>query len=133
VDSSKMGVGGILSQRHNGIEHPCAYASRTLSETEKKYSASHLEAFGILWCCRHFKPYLVAKEFTIRTDHKPLLCLNTNKNALNQIQAQLDEFLPYKLEYLQGDKMPADGLSRMNRICNLIGAAVATTDQTEEE
>jgi hypothetical protein len=133
VDSSKMGVGGILSQRHNGIEHPCAYASRTLSETEKKYSASHLEAFGILWCCRHFKPYLVAKEFTIRTDHKPLLCLNTNKNALDQIQAQLDEFLPYKLEYLQGDKMPADGLSRMNRTCNLIGAAVETTDQTEEE
>jgi hypothetical protein len=86
-----------------------------------------------LWCCSHFKPYLVAKEFTIRRDHKPLMCLNTNKNAFDQIQTQLNDFLPYKLEYLQGDKMPANGLSGMNCTCNLIGAAVVTTDQTEEE
>ena len=117
VDSSLKGVGAILSQVHNGIEHPCAYASRTLNSAEKNYAATHLEAMGILWSCRHFRPYLMGKHFTIRTDHKPLLALNsTNGHALDRIYAEMEEFLPYTITYLPGNVMPADGLSRMNHV-----------------
>jgi hypothetical protein len=39
VDSSSIGVGAILSQFNNkGIEHPCAYASRGLTQAETSYS-----------------------------------------------------------------------------------------------
>ena len=33
--------------------------------------------------------------------------------ALERIRAEMEEFLPYRMEYLAGDKMPADGLSRL--------------------
>ena len=113
VDSSQQGVGAILTQVHDGQEHPCAYASRTLNDAERKLPPTHLEAVGLLWSVKHFHPYLIGKHFTLRTDHRPLLSLNTmHGTALNRIYSELQEFLPYTLEYLPGDKMPADGLSR---------------------
>ena len=121
VDTSKEAIGAILSQKDSsGIEHPCAYASRTLTETESKYSPTHLESFGLLWGARHFRPYLAGKHFTIRTDHKPLTSLNrTSGQALERIHAELQEFLPYTVEYLAGDEMPADGLSRPTKISEI--------------
>lgn len=123
VDSSGIGVGSILSQidDHN-IERPCAYASRVLTPAEEKYAPSHLEAAGLLWSCKHFRPYLIGREFTIRTDHKPLLALNKmNGFALDRVHAELQDYQPFKIIYLPGEKMPADGLSRMARteICTL--------------
>lgn len=120
VDASKKGLGAILSQKftENGktLEHPCAYASRTLNPAELKYTAFHLEAMGILWACKHFRPYLVGKHFTIRSDHKPLMALNkTHGYSIDRIYAELEEFLPYTVEYMDGKIMPADGLSRLER------------------
>ena len=69
----------------------------------------------MLWACKHFKPYLIGKEFTIRTDHKPLTSLNRIQGqALERVRAEMEEFLPYKVEYIKGEQMPADGLSRLN-------------------
>jgi hypothetical protein len=118
VDSSSIGVGAILSQFNNkGIEHPCAYASRVLTQAEASYSPCHLEASGLQWSTRHFRPYLIGRHFTIRTGHKPLVSMNkTHSLALDQIYAELIDTLPFTIEYLQGDKMPADGLSRLGQI-----------------
>jgi len=116
VDSSHKGVGAILSQKSEfGKEHPCAYASRAFNQTEELYPPHRLEAAGILWACKHFKPYLIGKEFTIRTDHKPLVSLNRiDGQTLDRIRAEMEEFIPYKMEYLKGTNMPADGLSRLD-------------------
>ena len=121
VDSSKKGVGAILSQHDDqGIEHPCAYGSRSLGKSEENHPSYRLEAAGILWACKHFKPYLVGKEFTIRTDHKPLLGLNrVDGQVLERIRAEMEEFLPYKMEYIKGSLMPADGLSRVGSLNSL--------------
>jgi hypothetical protein len=118
VDSSSIGVGAILSQFNNkGIEHPCAYASRVLTPSEASYSPCHLEASGLQWSTRHFWPYLIGRHFTIRTDHKPLISMNkTHSLALDQIYAELIDTLPFTIKYLQGDKMPADGLSRLGQM-----------------
>ena len=114
VDTSMTGIGAILSQQHQNVEYPCAYASRTLSDAESRYPPTRLEALGILWACRHFRPYLIGKHFTIRTDHKPLLALNRlHGQALDRIYAEMEEFLPYTIKYLEGSKMPADALSRL--------------------
>ena len=121
VDASTVGLGAILSQvDEHGKEHPNAYASRSLNQAEQKYSPHHLEALGMLWACKHFKPYLVGKEFTIRTDHKPLKALNRIQGqALERVRAEMEEFLPYKVEYMKGGVMPADGLSRQEEINSL--------------
>ena len=118
VDASKSGLGAILSQKgKDGIERPCAYASRVLSDTEKNFAPFHLEHLGMLWACRHFRAYLIGQEFTIRTDHKPLMALNKTQGAtLERLLSELEEYLPYKIEYLKGEDMPADGLSRLNQV-----------------
>ena len=116
VDASTTGLGAILSQVDStGVERPNAFASRSLKESEKHYSSHHLESLGMWWACKHFKPYLIGKEFTSRTDHKPLTSLNrVQGQALERVRAEMEEFLPYKVEYIKGEQMPADGLSRLN-------------------
>ena len=114
TDASQVGLGAILSQLgQDGEEHPCAYASRVLSPAEQKWAPTHLEHLGMVWACRHFRPYLAGKHFLLRTDHKPLVSLNRIQGqALERLRAELDDFRPFTVQYIKGDKMPADGLSR---------------------
>jgi len=113
TDASQQGFGAVLTQKHGDKEHPVAYASRSLAGTETKLAPFHLEFAAMLFGCRHFRPYLVGKNFLIRTDHKPLVSITKNQSdALIRLQAQLMEFQPYEVEYLKGNNMPADGLSR---------------------
>ena len=70
----------------------------------------------MLWACKHFQPYLIGKHFTLRTDHRPLLCLNKIQGqAMDRIRAELTEYLPYTVEHMKGSIMPADGLSRLTK------------------
>ena len=111
--STLNGLGALLSQDHDGVEHPCGYASKSLSEPEKKYSPYHLERLAILWAIRQFRNYVYGRHFTVRTDHKPLLSLNNMAGLqLERIRTELMEYEPFTVKYIQGEKNPADGLSR---------------------
>ena len=114
--ASNTGFGAILSQiGDDGVERPCAYASRSLSDKEVGAASYFAEHQSMLWACRHFKPYLTGRHFTLRTDHKPLLTLNRAQGqTLGRIYAELEEFLPYSVVFLKGSVMPADGLSRLS-------------------
>lgn len=121
VDASSVGLGAILSQKHRGIEHPVAYGSRALNDTEKKYAPFRLEYLALVWGCSHFKPYLLGKHFTVRTDHKPLLSFNKEKGSVfDRYLLELSEF-DFSMEYLAGNKMPADSLSRQYEVTELVG------------
>ena len=74
VDASPVGLGSILTQKNledniNVVE----YASRKLSETESRYNQSEREALAVVWATEHFNHYLIGSEFTVITDHQPLL------------------------------------------------------------
>ena len=116
VDTSKIAWGAILSQVNNkGIEHPVAYASSLLSECDSKKSAYHREQLGMLWAMKHFKPYLFGKHFICRTDHKPLTTSQTGKlDVLDRIAGNIKEFEPFTLQYMKGETIPSDYLSRPN-------------------
>lgn len=113
VDASKVGLGAVLSQAHpSGVEHPIAYASRTLTAAEQKQAPFHLEYLAMVWACRHFKPYLVGARFILRSDHKPLQVLNKVKGqTLDRYLLELSQY-DFEVQYLKGEIMPADGLSR---------------------
>ena len=114
VDASKTGIGAILSQSHDSIEHPVAYGSKTLTDTEKRYAPFRLEYMALVWGIKHFSPYLLGRHFTVRTDHKPLLSFNKVSGPVyDRYLLDLSQY-DFKLEYLKGEKMPADGLSRLS-------------------
>ncbi|GFW25271.1 uncharacterized protein K02A2.6 [Trichonephila clavipes] len=48
-DASPVGIGCVLSRVSRWLERPIAFASRTLSGSEKKYSQIDKEALSIVW------------------------------------------------------------------------------------
>ena len=49
-DASGVAIGGILSQGEINKYRPIAYASRVLSDTERKYDTYSHEAVAIVYC-----------------------------------------------------------------------------------
>ena len=70
-DASNVGVEAELSQD----KHLVSYYSRTLNSAEQNYSTIEKELLSIVEACRHFRPYVYSRKFTIETDHKPLTWL----------------------------------------------------------
>ena len=57
-----------------------AYASRALSETERRYAQIEKETLAVTWACTKFSDYLLGSKFLIETDHKPLAPLLNTKH-----------------------------------------------------
>ena len=70
TDASIQGLGAILSQVQNDDQlHPLAYASRSLSRSEKNYAVTELETLAVVWAVTHFRYYLYGNKVTVFTDH----------------------------------------------------------------
>ncbi|GFW77588.1 uncharacterized protein K02A2.6 [Trichonephila clavipes] len=76
-----------LNLNKNGSERPIAFASRTLSGSEKKYCQIDKEALSIVWAVRKFYLYLKSRRFTLITDHKPLIAIFGSKRGLPVLAA----------------------------------------------
>ena len=56
--ASPVGLGAVPTQVQEGQERVIAYASRALTEVERRYSQTEREALGLLWGCETFHMYL---------------------------------------------------------------------------
>lgn len=74
-DASPQGIGAVLSQVINGTERPIAFRPRTQTKPEKNYSHLEKEALALIFCVVKFCDYLLCREFTLKTDHEPLVGL----------------------------------------------------------
>ncbi|POM66444.1 Pol protein [Phytophthora palmivora] len=84
TDASYIAVGGVLSQVHDSGEHPVAFQSRKLSDTERRWPAHEKELYAIKFCLEKWKPYLLGDKFTIYTDNIACKWFFTKKTILSK-------------------------------------------------
>ena len=79
TDASILGLGAVLYQVEGKDKRVIAYASRSLTPSEKKYSAYKLEFLALKWAVTEkFRDYLQMKHFTVLTDSNPLAYVLTS-------------------------------------------------------
>jgi len=76
VDPSSKGMGAVLLQD----EHPVAYPSKALTNSQQNYAQVEKEMLAMFFGCTSFHGYIYGlMSVTIETDHKPLeMILNKN-------------------------------------------------------
>ena len=118
VDASPVGLSGILSQESqcDADSQVAAYASRALSDVERRYSQTEKEALSIVWAIEHFHLYLYGHSFTLETDQKPLEMIygNAKSKPCASIERWVLRLQPYnfQVKYKPGPTNQADFLSR---------------------
>ena len=56
-----FGLGAVLLQRHGKDWRPVVYASRSMTEAEKRYAQIEKEALATVWSCEKFEDYVMGK------------------------------------------------------------------------
>ena len=121
-DASAYGIGAVISHTFpDGSERPVAYASRTLSSSERNYFQLEKEALSLVFGIRKFHQYVYGRHFTLYTDHQPLTTILGPKAGVPTLAAaRLQRWvlllsahqysLKFKTTKQHGN---ADGLSRL--------------------
>ena len=118
MDASPVGLGVILTQTTPGKDDTkvMAYASRSLTPVESRYSHIEKEALAIIYGIEHFRLYLYGHVFTLITDNKPLELIYKNlqsrpSSRIERWCLRLQEY-SFHVKYRPGPKNPSDYLSR---------------------
>ena len=116
TDASDVSVGAVLFQvGEKGQQFPLAYHSKTLNDTERRWSATDKEMYGIISALRKWTPYC-SGSVVFHTDHQPLKYMRNQKDPRGKMARWLVELenYDYRIEYLPGkDNIQADYLSRV--------------------
>ena len=121
-DASPYGIGAcLLHEFSDGSRKPVYFVSRSLAKAESHYSQIEREALAIVFAVKRLHSYLYGRTFTLRTDHKPLLRIFSEKSGLpatavsrlHRWAVTLSEY-DYVIEHVAGiQNSVADCLSRI--------------------
>ena len=118
TDASERGLGAVLYQQQSDeTNRVIAYASRTLSKTEKNYDAHKLEFLALKWSVtERFHEYLYGGHFDVYTDNNPLMYILTSAKLDATGQRWIAGLANYnfRIFYRRGSlNIDADSLSRI--------------------
>ena len=114
TDASKTGLGAVLLQEGQ----PVVYASRTLTDTEQRYSNIERELLDVVFGLERLHHYTFDRPITVQTDHQPLTSIwkktiATSSPRLQRLLLRLAQY-DVHIEYLRGkENVIADALSRV--------------------
>ena len=116
ADASPVGLGAVLTQKQKNGPRVICYASRSLTDTERRYSQTEKEAQALVWACEKFHPYVYGVPFDLVADHKPLeVIYGPRSKPCAHIERWVLRMQPYKfkVKYEHGPSNIADPLSRL--------------------
>ncbi|XP_055590225.1 uncharacterized protein K02A2.6-like [Uranotaenia lowii] len=120
ADASPVALGAVLVQTNDKKEaRVICYASKSLTETEKRYCQTEKEALSLVWSVEKFQNYLIGRKSNLLTDCKALTFLfaPTSKPCarIERWVLRLQSF-QYKIIHIPGQSNIADVLSRLTTL-----------------
>ena len=120
ADASNYGLGAVLLQKQpSGELKPVACASRSMTDTECRYTQIEKEALALTWTLEHWRDYLLGMpKIKVETDHKPLVPL-FNTKLIDELPLRIQRFRMRSMQFnITVERVPdkslytADALSR---------------------
>jgi len=84
VDASNWAVGAVLQQEQEGLLRVIGYASKSFTAAEQRYCITRKKLAGMIFGLKHYRQYLLGRQFTVRTDHAALSYLLIAKDLIGQ-------------------------------------------------
>ena len=72
-DASMVSIGAVISQQGK----PIAYLSEKLNEAKSHYNTYDMAFYVVVHALKHWRPYLIHRDFVLYTDHATLKHLNS--------------------------------------------------------
>ena len=120
TDWSRRAIGWVVHQYgEDGLLHPIAYGSKSLTKSESRYPSTKGEFHGLCEAVLSNRHYLEGADFTIRCDNRALSYLKNYQTKdltfrTARMLEQLAGFGEFKVQFIPGKKnIPADALSRV--------------------
>nr|XP_037290325.1 uncharacterized protein K02A2.6-like [Rhipicephalus microplus] len=126
ADASSFGLGAVLLQTQpSGERRPVAFASRSMTETEQRYSQTEKEALATTWSTQPFYEFVRGITFDVETDHLPLVSL-FGKMELDMLPPRIQRLrlktmrYQFRMLHVPGKLLAtADTLSRITQKASL--------------
>jgi len=118
TDASNTAVGAVLEQKVRDQWQPLGFFSRKLSDAQSRYSTYDRELLAAYLAAKHFVHSIEGRPTTLRTDHRPLLFMFSQKSdKLIDRQTRHIAFLfqfIHDIEHVSGEvNIVPDALSRL--------------------
>lgn len=119
-DASGTALGAALyiesTTGRRSDRQPVAFASRTLTDVERRYSNTDREGLAVVWSVQTFERYVFKQDFVVETDHSALLPLFKRGDLKGRFARWVYALQDYdiRLVHVPGkSQIVADALSRV--------------------
>ena len=97
TDASAVGIGAVLYQldSESGAPRYISFQARTLSSSERNYSATKRELLAVVFAFARFHHFIYGRRFCVYSDHHALIHLQTQPRLNSMMQNWYQELFEY--------------------------------------